>query len=400
VQQVVQSGGETQVEYRILRPDGSMHWMLSQGRVHRGESGQPDLLMGVSADITPRKRAEDALREAQTTLSSIIESTDDMIWSVNPDSFGLMTFNRGLRDYFLQERGIHLEVGMRPEDMLPPGEYVRQWREFYQRALNEGPFTAEYQVYTHRHTLLLSFNVLERAGRLFGVSVFGKDITERKRTEEALHNFSARLIHAQEEERSRLARELHDDITQRLARLAIDVGRSRPRTSVPLPAQTVRDVREELIRLSEDVHALSYRLHPSILEDLGLAAALRVEVERCERQGPAPIDVQIQEIPESLSRDVALCVFRVAQEALRNAVRHASARAMKLSLRGLDGGLQLAVQDDGRGFDPALQRDRPSLGLASMRERIHLIGGELDIESAPGHGTTVLAWMPLNGKSR
>jgi signal transduction histidine kinase len=150
-----------------------------------------------------------------------------------------------------------------------------------------------------------------------------------------------------------------------------------------------------LIQLSEDVHALSYRLHPSILEDLGLAEALKAEAERFEQQGANPIEVKMQDIPESISPDAALCLFRVTQEALRNAARHASAQQITLSLRGLDGGLQLAIQDDGCGFDATLKRDRPSLGLAGMLERVHLGGGELDIESAPGHGTTVLAWVPI-----
>ncbi len=106
----------------------------------------------------------------------------------------------------------------------------------------------------------------------------------------------------------------------------------------------------------------------------------------------------MQDIPESVSPDTALCLFRIAQEALRNATRHAGAQQITLSLRGLDGELHLAIQDDGCGFDATLKRDRPSLGLAGMRERVHLVGGELDIESAPGHGTTVLAWVPLKGR--
>jgi signal transduction histidine kinase len=156
-----------------------------------------------------------------------------------------------------------------------------------------------------------------------------------------------------------------------------------------------RSVRDGLIQLSEDVHALSYRLHPSILEDLGLAAALKAEAARFTRQGASPIEVKVQDVPASIPMDVALCVFRVAQEALRNASRHACARSILVSLRSLDNGLHLAVQDDGSGFDPSLKRDQPSLGLASMRERVHLVGGELEIDSTPGHGTTVLAWVPL-----
>ena len=200
------------------------------------------------------------------------------------------------------------------------------------------------------------------------------DITERKRTEEQLRSLSARLITTQEKERSRLARELHDDITQRLARLAIDVGRCATGTSAASAAETAHAVREELIRLSEDVHALSYRLHPSILEDLGLVPALRAEAERFERQGSIPIVVNVQRCPSPSRRKSRFCLFRVAQEALRNAVRHSGARSIQLVLRRDDDGLQLAVQDDGSGFDPALQPEQPSLGLASMRERVHLVG--------------------------
>ena len=149
--------------------------------------------------------------------------------------------------------------------------------------------------------------------RRFGVI---RDITEQKHAEEALRNFSARLIGAQEEERARLARELHDDITQRLARLAIDVGRSEAGMPAPPLDETGRSVREELIRLSEDVHALSYRLHPSILEDLGLAAALKAEAERFERQRASAIELKVEALPDSVSSDAALCLFRVAQEAL------------------------------------------------------------------------------------
>jgi signal transduction histidine kinase len=105
--------------------------------------------------------------------------------------------------------------------------------------------------------------------------------------------------------------------------------------------------------------------------------------------------VDLQGLPALIPPHAALCLFRVAQEALRNVARHASARAVEVSMRDLDGGLQLAVRDDGVGFAPALQRERPSLGLASMRERVHLLEGEFDIESAPGHGTTVVAWVPL-----
>lgn len=395
VQRAVETDAPLMVEYRIVRPDGGLRWIIARGRRHCMPSGKPDCLMGVTVDITARREAEEALRKVQTTLRAIIDSTDDLIWSVDAVSFGLMTFNEGLHRHFLEGRGLRLSVGMRPEDLFPAGEYVERWRGFYQRALGEGSFTTEYRVFTQDKILLLSFNVLKREGQVFGISAFGKNITERKRVEAAARDFSARLIKTQEEERARLARELHDDITQRLASLAIGAGRVARAPVDAALAETMREVREELARLSEDVHALAYRLHPSVLEDLGLAEALRAEVDRFTGHDSVPVEVKVSDLPDSVPKDAALCLFRVAQEALRNAVRHAQARTVRISLRGLDGGVQLAVRDDGIGFNPAQHPERPSLGLASMRERVRLLGGEFDIESAPGQGTTIVAWVPL-----
>jgi signal transduction histidine kinase len=218
---------------------------------------------------------------------------------------------------------------------------------------------------------------------------------EMRRQEQ--QDFTRQLISAQEAERARLARELHDDITQRLACLAIDAGRVEQGAGGSAAGETMRSVRESLVRISKDVHSLSYQLHPSLLEDLGLAQALRAECERFSRQEGIPCKVSLCELPDALPHSAALGLFRVAQEALRNIARHARAGAVGVTLRHLDGGLQLAIQDDGIGFDSPLKRKRTSLGLASMRERMHLLNGELDIESAPSHGTTVLAWAPRMG---
>ena len=237
----------------------------------------------------------------------------------------------------------------------------------------------------------------DAAGRFVRLKGLTRDITERKRAEEhqAARELSGRLINAHEEERSRLARELHDDVTQRLAVLAIDAGRGERNLPGAAGGNAMRAMRESLIRLSEDVHALSSGLHPTMLEDLGLIEALKPECEGFGRVASIRVDVKAQEIPEPLPHAVALCLYRITQEALRNVRRHAGASAVQVSLWPLDGGVQLAVRDNGAGFDPAQQRDRPSLGHASMRQRINQLNGELDVESAPGHGTTVVAWVPL-----
>jgi signal transduction histidine kinase len=222
---------------------------------------------------------------------------------------------------------------------------------------------------------------------------------ERRRAEEAAHELSGHLINAQEEERSRLARELHDDVTQRLALLAIDAGRQERTQAGSAGGSAMRMMREGLVRLSEDVHALSYRLHPSILEDLGLIEALKSECERFSRTCSIRLEANAGDIPERLPRDVALCLFRIAQEGLRNIARHAGAKRAEVRLRRLAGGLELTVEDDGAGFDPTGNRSRISLGHASMRQRVLLLGGKVDIASSPGHGTTIRAWAPLKEES-
>lgn len=180
------------VEHRIVHPDGSIHWIVAQGRPYFGTSGLPEQLMGVSIDITQRKTAELQLSESQTLLSALIDSTSDLIWSVDSERFGLLTFNRGLYEYFLSQRGIRIEAGMRPEDLFPPGEFVEKWHRFYRKALNEGSFTIDYLVFAGTRTLRLNLNRLERDGVVFGVSVFGRDITERLRAEKAIRESEAK----------------------------------------------------------------------------------------------------------------------------------------------------------------------------------------------------------------
>jgi PAS domain S-box-containing protein len=221
-----------------------------------------------------------------------------------------------------------------------------------------------------------------------------RDITEGKRTDEELADLSRRLIRAQEEERAMIARELHDDVTQRLAVLAIDAGRAELATSSPEQAAALRALREELVRISEDVHSLAYQLHSSVLEELGLVEALRTACERFGHRSRVEVSLALSPTVGDLGKEEALCLFRVAQEALNNVARHSRARTAGIALRRLDGGVVLAVRDDGVGFDPIGHRTPRTLGLASMRERVRLVNGTLDIESAPGRGATVVAWVP------
>ncbi|MBE0626168.1 MAG: PAS domain-containing protein, partial [Burkholderiales bacterium] len=237
-------------------------------------------------------------------------------------------------------------------------------------------------------------NDRDAAGRVavtFGVL---RDVTERKRVENEMRSLSRRLIQAHEDERALLARELHDDVTQRLAVLAIEVGRAELAAPDTAHAGAMRSLGAELVRLSEDIHSLAYQLHPSVLEELGLIEALRAECERRGRQGQLDLSLDLEPLPAIVEKEAELCLFRVAQEALNNVARHAGTRSASVTLRQMDGGLVLAVRDAGTGFDPEHPREPGHLGLASMRERVQLVNGTLDIESAPGLGTTLVVWVP------
>jgi signal transduction histidine kinase len=217
-----------------------------------------------------------------------------------------------------------------------------------------------------------------------------------RQTREGLRKLAAKLLHAQEQERGRIAREMHDDWTQRLALLGIDVAKLEKHVGAPERAlPLLRSMQETLVRLSEDVHALSRQLHPSILDDLGLVEALRSECASFSRRERIAVAYHHARVLGTVTKDVALCIYRVAQEALRNLAKHAAVSEAQVSLTGMDGELVLRVQDKGVGFDAAAVRSQPGLGLSSMEERVRLIGAELSVTSDPGRGTTVEVRIPL-----
>ena len=246
----------------------------------------------------------------------------------------------------------------------------------------------------HRGSLLAGVFLLTIQGGLIVALLLQR--RRRQGAERESSALSRRLVTAHEDERRRLARELHDDVTQRLASVAIDAARLE---SAKSPAQhggrASPSVHSQLVRLSEDVHALSYRLHPSILDDLGLAEALKAECEQISRHQALRVDVELHDVPDAVPSDVALCIFRVAQEALRNITRHAHANLAMVTLALKDGELSLTVTDNGVGFDVAATRSQTSLGYASMDERVRLLGGGLGITSVRGQGATLSAWVPL-----
>ena len=223
-----------------------------------------------------------------------------------------------------------------------------------------------------------------------------QQVAKRKKVEAACTELLRRLVHVQEEEHRRIARELHDDLTQRLAVLAIDAGTLEHLPGCPQDVgKTARAMHEQLVALSESVHSLSRQLHPSIVDDLGLVDALRSECLSLQQRDGITVRYDAQEIPTRLSRGVALCVYRVAQEALRNVARHARSAHASVSLVVNERELVLSVRDRGVGFDVSA-RHKSGLGLESIRERARLIGARLTVRSRPGRGTQIAVRVPLH----
>ena len=399
----ISSPGEVDIlEYRVVLPDGQTRWLAVRGGTHLAADGTGLHIVGVSVDITARKLAEADHRANIARLEAAVDAAGLGFYLMTPPGetadmddraraiFGVPPEQESrLRTFWLEH--VH------PDDRDRVVQASRDVKE-------EGVERIS-RVYRYLHPtrglvwLQHTTRTFERdaSGRPTRVAGVLQEVTEQKRAEEELRTLSRRLIQAQEAERALIARELHDDVTQRMAVLAIDLGRAESAAQGGVLSGGLRTVREALVRLSEDIHSLAYRLHPSVLEELGLAEALRTECERRARHGGIEVTLDLDAMPADVGKDAALCLYRVAQEALNNVARHARAHTASVVLRQMDGGVLLAVKDDGVGFDPEEPRARGSLGLVSMRERLRLVNGTLDIESAPGRGTSVIAWVPGDG---
>lgn len=188
VQDCIHERGDLKIEYRVRRPDGGIRWMLARGRYYPGAPGSPSQLMGVTVDETERREIDLQLKKSQTSLDTLINSTPDMIWSVDAKRFGLLSYNSALYDYFLNENGLQISPGMAPVDLFDSEERVQIWNSFYQQLLSNGSFTTEYTTYRGNRTLRLNFNALKFDGTVFGISVFAQNITDLKKMEEQLRD--------------------------------------------------------------------------------------------------------------------------------------------------------------------------------------------------------------------
>jgi signal transduction histidine kinase len=223
----------------------------------------------------------------------------------------------------------------------------------------------------------------------------------RKRADEERFELMGRLINAQEEERHRIARELHDDFNQRIAVIAADLERL-PQNVTQLPAEAkerLRDLGELVTEIGADVHTLSHSLHSSTLDTLGLVEALDSLCEDFTEQSDIRVEFSHERVPRPVSPEISLCLFRIVQEGLRNIRKHSGASEVEVRVESEDGGLHLSLRDNGAGFLLSESSKKVGLGLRSMEERVRLVSGRLQVQSAPGVGTQISAWIPLDGRN-
>jgi PAS domain S-box-containing protein len=237
-------------------------------------------------------------------------------------------------------------------------------------------------------------------GKLLRVIGMVANITERKRAEEALSDVNRKLIEAQEQERTRIGRELHDDIGQRLAMLAIELQQLHENSLIlPEVRSRMGELQKRISEVAADIQSLSHELHSAKLQYLGIAGAMRSFCQEFGEQQKVKIDFQAHDLPSPVPPDTALCFFRVLQEALHNSAKHSGVRHFEVRLWGTSNEIHLTVVDSGAGFDREAAKESRGLGLISMEERLRLVHGELSITSQPKGGTTIHARVPLNSGS-
>jgi PAS domain S-box-containing protein len=344
------------------------------------------------------KRAEQHLRETEGRFRLVANSAPVMIWMSGTDK---------LCDFFNQE-WLNF-TGRRIEEALGEGwasrvhpEDLKRCLEIYSASFSARmDFEMEYRLqrFDGEYRWIIGYGVprFESDGTFCGFIGTCVDITERKTSEESLHTLTGRLITAQEEERARLARELHDDFSQRLALIGIGLGqlwKRLPESSVEERA-SVLEMFEGTREMASDLHSLSHQLHSSKLEHVGLVPAINGLCKEISQKYKLAIRFSHFDVPQDIPKDVALCLFRVAQGALGNVVKHSESAEAQVQLRADAAEITLRISDQGCGFDSRFQNSGAGIGLIGMSERLRLVGGRLSVRSEPNRGTEILAEVPV-----
>ncbi len=387
-----------QNDFRLLRPDGSVVWLETRGRAFFDREGRTLRIMGMAANVTARKEVEEALhrRDGQLAEAQRIAKLGSWRWDV---ATAKVIWSEELYRISGRDPGLPAPSYEEHPRLFTPDSWERL-RHAVEEALHAGTsYELDLQMVrpdgTKRWLLGRGEAQLDSVGRTVQLHGTVQDITERKAVEEMLRDVSGRLITAHEEERTRIARELHDDLSQQMALLHCGLERFEQDEGSFAAPERLRNLVEIAEHVSSDIHDLSHRLHPSRLDVLGLLPSLAGFCREFSKLHQVEVQFTHHGTPENISSDLSLCLFRIAQESLRNVVKHSGAVQATVELLGGKNHIELCVVDTGIGFDSASPKCRQGVGLVSMRERLRLIGGGLTVESLIPHGTRVRARAPL-----
>ena len=354
--------------------------------------------MVLAALAEEHEQSAQVVRESEERFRLVANTAPVMIWTAGTDR--LCTYvNQPWLEF--TGRPIEAELGNGWAEGVH-NEDLKRCLETYSQAFDHRQsFEMEYRLRRNdgEYRWILDTGVprFNADGNFAGYIGSCLDITDRKLAEDALASVGRRLIEAHEEERTWIARELHDDIVQRVALVAVELERCDQRATDATTGvhDHIRQARQRLSELGKDIQALSHRLHASKVEYLGLVGAARSFCQELSEQRNVRVEFKHSDIPAAVPKEISLCLFRILQEALQNAAKHSGAEHFAVEVNGTQDEICLSVSDSGIGFDWQNAISRRGIGLISMRERLRLVNGELSIQSEPGRGTTVRAHVRI-----
>jgi PAS domain S-box-containing protein len=405
------NGYSFKCEYRIVRPDGAVRVIWDSGYPIRDEEGRLTSYIGVAHDITERKRAEEALRSSRETLQKIIDGSSAVIFAKDLDGKYLFINSLYEQLFHVSKNGI---IGKTDRDLFP-AEAATAFREADLKALQAGA-TIELEEKVPQddglhYYLSTKFPLYDNSGKPYAVCGLATDITERKRAEEKLRLYHEQLLaltlelsRTEARERRSIAIDLHDTVGQALAVAKIKLALLQRAMPSGIIARDVEEVRSQLDQAIQYTRSLTVELSPPTLYDFDLEAALEDLASRIHGQHSLSVTVKKSGCArDELSEELRILLYRTVRELLMNVVKHAAASEASIAVQEDGGQISVIVEDNGKGFEAVndLHPGRQGgFGLFSIRERLRLLGGRLEIESTPGKGARVVMTAPSRGRER